>query len=92
MTTRLVATCAFWGGEPEFAADELRQAGYEVFRLPDRYRGCLAHPLDDFIEAVTVGPDDSKVIYAIMNHVEAIVAKYGGCCDECGPIERDYVC
>jgi hypothetical protein len=49
------------------------------------------HPLDDFIEAVIVGPNDSKVIDAIMNEVEAIVAQYGGCCVECGPIERDHV-
>lgn len=51
----------------------------------------MAHPLDDFIEAVIVGPNDSKVIDAIMKEVDAIVGKYGGTCFECGPIGRDYV-
>jgi hypothetical protein len=73
------------------AADELRQAGYEVFLLPDRYSAQLAHPLDDFIEAVIFCPNDPKVINAIMNEVDALVGKYGGVCLECGPIGRDHV-
>jgi hypothetical protein len=36
------------------AADELQQAGYKVFRLPAKYRGRVAHPLDDFIESSPV--------------------------------------
>jgi hypothetical protein len=44
--------------------------------LPDKYSGRLVHPLDDFIEAIIVGPNDPKVIDAIINEVEAIVAKY----------------
>jgi hypothetical protein len=107
MTTKLMVSVAFGGdlGDPEFtydverdfcldpdlAAAELRQAGYEVFLLPDKYAGRLAHPLDDFIEAVAVGTSEPKVIYAIMNEVEAIVSKYGGVCLECGPIGREYV-
>ena len=107
MTTKLLVCVAFGGelGDPEFtndlerdfdlnpdlAAAELRQAGYEVFLLPDKYNGRLAHPLDDFIEAVVVGPNDPKVIDALMNEVEAIVSKHGGVCVECGPIGREYV-
>jgi hypothetical protein len=107
MTTKLMASVAFDGGlgDPDFtsgmegyfmldadlATDELRQAGYEVSLLPDKYGGRLAHPLDNFIEAVISGPSDSKVIDATMNEVEAIVCKYGGCCLECGPIGQDYV-
>jgi hypothetical protein len=107
MTTKLLVCVAFGGelGDPEFtndlerdfdlnpdlAAAELRQAGYEVFLLPDKYTGRLAHPLDDFIEAVVVGSNDPKVIDALMNEVEAIVSKHGGVCVECGPIGREYV-
>ena len=107
MTTNLMASVAFGGGlgdpdftndierdfdlDPDLAAAELRQAGYEVYLLPDKYHPRLAHPLDDFIEAVIVGPNDPKVIDAIMNEVDAIVGKYCGVCIECGPIGRDYV-
>lgn len=107
MTTKLVARVAFGGGlgDPEFthdvernceldvdaAAAELRQAGYEVFRMPDKYSVLLAHPLDDFIEAIIEGPDDDKVIGAVFEEVNSIVDKYGGLCDECGPVEPDYV-
>ena len=106
MITQLVATVAFTGnfGDPEYtndpegdceldvdrAADELRQAGYEVTRLPDRLGARLAHPLDDFIEAYIEGPDDPEVINAIMMEVDAIVGRYGGLCFECGPIGPDH--
>ena len=102
-----MASIAFGGalGDPDFtnyidrdfeldadlAADELRQAGYQVFLLPDKYTAQLAHPLDDFIEAVILGPNNPKVIDAIMDEVDAIVRKYGGVCVECGPIGRNYV-
>jgi hypothetical protein len=51
----------------------------------------LAHPLDDFIEARTEGPDDHKILDAMKHEIEAIVSKYGGLCYEWGPIERNYV-
>ena len=107
VTMNLMASVAFGGGfgDPEFtndperhfdlapdlAAAELRQAGYEVFLLSDKHTTRLAHPLDDFIEAIIPGPDDPEVIEAIANEVEAIVGKYGGLCIECGPIGREYV-
>jgi hypothetical protein len=62
-----------------------------VFLTPEKYSGRLTHPLDDFIEAVIDGPDDAKVIGAIMSEVNAIVDKYGGICMECGPIGDEYV-
>src|SRR6516162_5182436 len=105
MTTKLMANVAFSGdfGDPEWraaywpdveldvdaAADELRKAGYEVYRLPDKYGGRLAHPLDDFLELRIEGVDEYKVMVAIMDEVNAIVSRYGGLCDECGPIEPD---
>jgi hypothetical protein len=78
--------------DPVLAAAELRQAGYEVFLMPDKYIGRLmAHPLDDILEAVVVGCWDDPIIYAIMCEVNAIVGKYGGECYKCRPIGRDYV-
>jgi hypothetical protein len=107
MTIKLMATVAFGGGlgdpesanvperhydlDPELAAADLRQAGYEVSLLPDKYTGRLAHPLDHFIEAVILGPNEPKIIEAIADEVGRIVGKYGGLCIECGPIGRDYV-
>jgi hypothetical protein len=107
MTTKLSASVAFSGEfgdaeyttdpeceielDPERAAAELREAGYDVFLMPEKYGPRLAHPLDDFIEAVIEGSDDLKVIKAIMDEVEAIVRKYGGICMECGPVGKDYV-
>ena len=107
MTTKLMASVAFSGEsgdpnstgdaalegvlDPDLAADELRQAGYEVSLLPDKYGGRLAHPLDDFIEAAILGKNDPKVITAIIDEIDAIVGKYGGLCIECGPIPEDHV-
>jgi hypothetical protein len=107
MTTKLMVSVAFGGGlgdpeftndlerdfelDPDLAADELRQAGYEVFSMPDKYGALLTHPLDNFIEAVISAPNDVKVIDAIMDEVDAIVGKYGGTCFGCGPIGRDHI-
>jgi hypothetical protein len=77
--------------DPAAAAAELRWAGYEVFLLPEKYRHLLTHPLDDFIEAHIEGPDDPKIINAIVSEVEAIVDKYGGVCMEFGPVREDHV-
>ena len=85
-----------WTNDPKFdirldvdaAAAELRQAGFEVFRLPDKYRGRMkssgqTHPLDDFVEVRFDGANDPDV----MNEINAIVQKYGGDCFARGPIE-----
>jgi hypothetical protein len=86
MTTNLMASIAFGGGlgdsafttdfdlgptlDPDLAADEPRQGGHDVFRLPDKYGAQLAHPLDDFIEAVILDPNDPKVIGTVMDEVD----------------------
>ncbi len=54
---KLMASVAFGGGsnpDPDSAADDLRSAGYEVFRMPDKHP-LLCHPLDDHIECVILG-------------------------------------
>ena len=95
MNAKLMALIAFAGDDSELdvdrAADELRLAGYEVFRLPAKYGGRLLIPLDDFIEVHVEGPDDTKIIHAVMDEINAIVDPCGGCCMECGAIERDHV-
>jgi hypothetical protein len=92
VTTKLMVNIAFGGGlgDPEFTNDpgrdfeldperaELRQAGYDVYLTPEKLSPLLAHPLDDFIEALIEAPDDPKVINAIINEVNVIVEKYGG--------------
>jgi hypothetical protein len=73
----------------DIAQAELQAAGYEVLRLPERYRSRLFHPLDDFIEVQWTGePEDSDVRW---REVEGIVGRYGGYADSCGEIEPGYV-
>ncbi len=96
ITTKLMARVVFCGDldldpDPQAAAAELRPAGYTVHRYPDEYQKRLAHPRDDFLEAVTDGPDDFGVIRAIMHEVGVIADRYGGFCEECGPIDATYV-
>jgi hypothetical protein len=80
--SKLMAFTAFSGEceglDVDAAAAELRRAGYEVFRLPDEYRGRLAHPLDDFIEAHIECADDREVRIAIIKDVHAITRRTGG--------------
>jgi hypothetical protein len=68
------------------AADALKEAGYEVHRLPEKLRKRLDHPLDDFLEAWIEDDDDDYGMEAVMDEVESIVAPYGGACHECGPV------
>jgi hypothetical protein len=87
--------------DPDAAAEELRHAGFEVHRLPKKYRALLDHELDDFVEAtidapaglsppgLTVTDFDAKILSATMREVGHIVSQYGGCCEECGPISTD---
>jgi hypothetical protein len=95
VTTKLMAWVVFSGDDDELdvdrAADELQRAGYNVLRMPDGYGGRLAHPLDDFIEAYTEGPDTYEVTGAMMDEINAIVDRHGGCCMEAGTIECDHV-
>ena len=91
MTTKLVVCIGFsgvwipgFGYDPERAATELRQAGYEVSRPPDADADPPGHPLDDYFLAIIEGEDDPKIIEAVRQEVEAIVAPYGGDIHEWG--------
>jgi len=89
MTTRLMAYIAF-GTEIEYDADgaatELEQAGYEVHRLPEKFRRLLEIPGDDHMEVVITSDDENDVL----KEVDSIAEKYGGACCECGPIGPEY--
>jgi hypothetical protein len=102
----MMALIAFGGtfGDPGFsndsgceldvdgAADALQRAGYEAFRLPDKYQGRLFHPLDDFIEVhFEADADDPKIINSIDKEINAIVDRRGGIVVESGAIGRDDV-
>ena len=94
MTTKLMASIAFGGalGDPDFTNYMIGTLSLMPISLPtscgkpatrfffcQMYSAQLAHPLDDFIEAVIWAPTP-KVIDAIMDEVDAIVGKYGGVC------------
>ena len=97
MQKRLKATVVF-GGEsdpdPAGAAAALREAGYEVVMMPEKFRSRLVHPRDDFIEVTKriVGDEvEPGAIYAMMGGVNSIVGRYGGMCLECGQIDENHV-
>ena len=65
MTVTLSATCVFAGdnpqAKPDAAAEALRAAGYEVFRLPLSIKAMLEIEGDDFIEAHREADDFIKI-------------------------------
>jgi hypothetical protein len=77
--------------DPDRAGAELRQAGFAVTFMPDCYAERLCHPLDDFAEATIAAPHDLEVYGKIMDEINCIVGRYGGNCDECGPVEPGHV-
>jgi hypothetical protein len=85
--TRVMAYVAF-GVENEYDADraaaELEQAGYEVHRMPEKYRRLLEIPGDDHLEAVIAGRDADDVF----DEINDIAERYGGI--ECGPLGPEY--
>ena len=94
---RMVGHVVF-GGEvdpdPDAAAIDLRLAGFEVARMPDRLRPFVYHPGDDFLKAykdVTVDVDDRmETASVVMDDIQKVVEQYGGDCMECGAEPPDY--
>ena len=96
MQKRLKATVVFCGEtdpDPAAAAAALREAGYEVVMMPEKFRSRLVHPRDDFIEVTKriVGDEVNQAIDAMMDDVDTIVDRYGGMCDDGGQIDEDHV-
>jgi hypothetical protein len=54
--------------------------------MPETFRSRLQIPEDDFILVTTDSPDDCKIWDAVMDEINAIVYRYGGLLDECGPV------
>jgi hypothetical protein len=94
MNLKLVALVVFDNdSNPNAAAEELRQAGYEIFYELGNYGGRLVYPTGDFIEVrVDIArPEDPEAIFNIArkayDEVDAIACRHGGVCAECGLVE-----
>jgi hypothetical protein len=72
--------------DPDGASDALRRAGFNVTRMPLRWRERMTFPEDEFILVTIEGSDDRKIIRAVMDEINTIVRPFGGDLDECGPI------
>jgi hypothetical protein len=77
--------------DPDAAAVALCRAGFQVTRMPEKFRSSLAHPQDYFMETAINASDCEKIVDAIMDEIDAIVDRYGGLCVECGAIPSHYV-
>jgi hypothetical protein len=96
--TRLTAIVIFTGDldpDPEAAAEALRKAGYEVAKMPEKFRPLLAHPRDDFFEVTKPVVCDLKDIMneadIMMDELNKLVDRYGAIADDCGPIDVDHI-
>ena len=96
--SRLVATIIFSGDldpDPKAAADALREAGYEVTKMPKKFRPLLAHPRDDFFEVTKPVVCDLKDIMneadIMMDELNKLVDRYGAIADDCGPIDAGHI-
>jgi len=95
MQKRLITTVAFSGElnpDPAAAAAALREAGYEVLAMPEKFCSLLYHPRDDFLEVTKcIVGDEYKQAIEMMDDVNTIVDRYDGMCHECGEIDEDHV-
>jgi hypothetical protein len=81
------ALCIFAGdnpqAKPDAAAEALRAAGYQVFRLPPELNNSEVEG-DDFIEIRREGDADDDAIDALWADAERIVKPFGGDVDDVG--------
>jgi hypothetical protein len=82
--------CTFSAGLPEnnpdAAAEALRAAGYQVFRLPPELKATLEVEGDDFIEIRLEGNDDEDSRDAMEAGARRIVSPFGGDIDCTGAL------
>jgi hypothetical protein len=76
--------------DPGAAEIALRRSGYDVMRMPATFRSRLEIPQDDFLLVTTEVHEDRaqrpEVLRHVLDEVNAVVGRYGGSLDECGPI------
>jgi hypothetical protein len=92
--TQLEARIIFSDGldpDPEAATDALRKAGYQVIKMPEKFRSRLLYPRDYFLEVVKTvicDPEDCMDEAGVMlDELNEIVDRYGAMADDCGPID-----
>jgi hypothetical protein len=86
------ALCIFAGdnpkANPDAAAEALRAAGYQVFRLPPELNNSEVEG-DDFIEIRREGDADDDAIRAMWADARRIVDPFGGDVDCVGPASEE---
>jgi hypothetical protein len=83
--TKTVGTIVFSGDmnpDPDGCEAALREAGYEVTRMPERFKKLMSVPGDEFLEAMKVGTTD-----AICAELNAIVEPFGADADDFGEFD-----
>jgi hypothetical protein len=87
----MVAQITFSGNapnlDPEGAAECLRANGYHVECMPERFRRLIEVEGDDFLEVSRVTNDE----HALSNHVEDLVAPFGGDVASCGEMRPGHI-
>jgi hypothetical protein len=79
----IAALCGFLGNiegnDPDAAAEALRGAGYQVFRLPPELKAATCEiEGDDFIEVRREGADDDDAIDAMWADAQRIITPFQG--------------
>ena len=71
------------------AAEALRAAGYQAYRLPPALAAQIEIAGDDFIEARIEGDDDTESLNAMWADVERVVAPFDADVDNVGPAAKE---
>jgi hypothetical protein len=88
MTTKILCEVVFSANltrDADEAAAALREAGYDVARMPEHLLATVDVLGDEFIEASKSGDPDK-----IWEEVKKIVEPYNGDATECGEVPADY--
>jgi hypothetical protein len=90
MSKKIMGEVVFSGNldpDPDGCAAALREAGFEVVRMDERFKKLMDVPGDEFLEATKVGTN----LNAIWDEITAIVERFNGDCQQCGEISDDHV-
>ena len=77
------------GSNPDAAAEALRAAGYQVFRLPPELKAATCEEGHDFIEIHREGNDDEDAIAAMWADAQRIVGPFEGDVDCVGAASEE---